>query len=325
LIEIRRIVEREEIYRGIDLWNKIYPSFLINSFLVEQNIFTPFDGIIVSAWGVLEESNLLAFALTKYLTIPIVENGKKDVAWISLLVFDQENIKSDSIKSRLLETIERYLAEQEIKKIYFGRDPQNFIPGLPDNLKKDYLPWLEKNGYHKEGIVYDLYQDISTFAISSEIRVLEQRLASQLAIKAVTEDTKRIFLSFMKTFFPGRWHYEADNIARIPGAVQDYWLLWLDNKPVGFARTNTSESLYRGPNVNWGSQKGRLYCGLGPIGIADSYRGKGYGMYLMVKIIQNFQQKGYRHMIIDWTDLLSYYARLNFKPWIKYYLLYKNL
>jgi len=83
--------------------------------------------------------------------------------------------------------------------------------------------------------------------------------------------------------------------------------------------------LYMGSNVNWGSQKGQKYCGLGPIGIANNCRGKGYGIYLMIKIIQYFQQKGYRHMIIDWTDLIDYYDKVEFKPWIKYFLLYKNL
>ncbi|MDI3547800.1 MAG: hypothetical protein PWR10_2348, partial [Halanaerobiales bacterium] len=29
--------------------------------------------------------------------------------------------------------------------------------------------------------------------------------------------------------------------------------------------------------------------------------------------------------MIDWTTLLDYYARLGFKPWIKYLTLYKDL
>jgi len=100
-MECRRIVTRDGIYKGIDLWNRVNPSFFIISCLVEQNIFTPFAGVNVRAWGAFEGDNLLAF--------------------------------------------------------------------------------------------------------------------------------------------PGRWHYEAENIRRIPGGIEDYWLLWCDNVPVGFARTNTSE------------------------------------------------------------------------------------
>jgi len=64
---------------------------------------------------------------------------------------------------------------------------------------------------------------------------------------------------------------------------------------------------------------------LGPIGIADNCRGKGYGIYLMVNIIQYFQQKGYKHMVIDWTDLVDYYKKIGFEPWIKYIMLKKKI
>jgi len=80
-----------------------------------------------------------------------------------------------------------------------------------------------------------------------------------------------------------------------------------------------------GANINWGSQKGKKFFGLGPIGITNNCRGKGYGMYLMIKIIQYFQQKGYRHMIIDWTDLVDYYKKIGFEPWIKYIMLKKKI
>jgi len=45
----------------------------------------------------------------------------------------------------------------------------------------------------------------------------------------------------------------------------------------------------------------------------------------MIRVIQAFQQQGYCHMIIDWTTLVDYYAKLGFKPWIEYITLYKNL
>ena len=324
-MEFKKITTRENVYKGIDLWNRINSSFFIISCLVEQNIFTPFAGVNVRAWGAFEEDNLLAFALIKYLTIPIIENGQVDEGWISLIVIDKKNIRINSIGNNFFKIIERDLKEKGIHKVYFGRDPQNFLPGLPANLDEDYLLLLEKMGYKKEGVVYDLYQDISKFTISPKIAVLQKELELNLQAKMVTKETEKSCLEFLKTFFPGRWHYEAKNIRRIPGGIEDYWLLWCNNVPVGFARTNTSESLYMGSNVNWGSQKGQKYCGLGPIGIANNCRGRGYGIYLMINIIQYFQQKGYRHMIIDWTDLLDYYAKVEFKPWIKYFLLYKNL
>jgi len=89
-MECRRIVTGDGIYKGIDLWNRVNPSFFIISRLVEQNIFTPFAGVNVHAWGAFEGDNLLAFALIKYLTIPIIENSQVDEGWISLIVIDKK-------------------------------------------------------------------------------------------------------------------------------------------------------------------------------------------------------------------------------------------
>jgi hypothetical protein len=52
-----------------------------------------------------------------------------------------------------------------VKKIYFGGDSQNFLPGLPSSLEDDYLFLLGETGYKKRGVVYDLYQNISNFDI----------------------------------------------------------------------------------------------------------------------------------------------------------------
>ena len=45
----------------------------------------------------------------------------------------------------------------------------------------------------------------------------------------------------------------------------------------------------------------------------------------MTGIIQYFKQKGYKHTVIDWTDLLDYHKKIGFKPWIKYTMLEKEL
>jgi len=209
-----------------------------------------------------------------------------------------------------------------VKKIYFGGDPQNFLPGLPGSLENDYVFLLEKAGYRRRGIVYDLYQDISQ-KISDEM--LQKKIKLKLCAEKVTKKTEPILLKFLKKYFPERWYFEAENIRRIPDGIEDYWILRTGNDLLGFARTNTFKSSYLGSNINWCYRWQKNSCGLGPIGIADNWRGKGYGIYLMTNIIQYFKQKGYRHMIIDWTDLVDYYKKIGFEPYIKYTMLEKKL
>jgi len=78
-----------------------------------------------------------------------------------------------------------------------------------------------------------------------------------------------------------------------------------------------------GPNINWCFKWQEDSFGLGPI--ADNCRGRGYGKYLIVSIIKHFQQKGYKNMVIDWTDLVDYYKKIGFEPWIKYIMLKKKI
>jgi hypothetical protein len=52
-----------------------------------------------------------------------------DEGWISLIVIDKKNIRINSIGNNFFKIIERDLKEKGIHKVYFGRDPQNFLPG----------------------------------------------------------------------------------------------------------------------------------------------------------------------------------------------------
>lgn len=55
-----------------------------------------------------------------------------------------------------------------------------------------------------------------------------------------------------------------------------YLKVFLD---VGFARTNTINSIYKGPNINWVKELDDKYCGLGSLGIANEYKKLGFEIY----------------------------------------------
>jgi GNAT superfamily N-acetyltransferase len=322
-MECRRITIRDEVYKGIDLWNEINLSFYIIPRLVEQNIFSPFVGVNVDAWGIFEGDNLIAFMITKHLTMPISKKCKTDQGWVSLLVVNKKIPNAVSKVDELFKLVEEDFKKNGIKEVHFGGDPQNFLPGLPSSIEGDYLSLLEKSGFKKNGIVYDLYQNIYKFSIFNKIS--NERLQKKLYIEKATKETEYLLLKFLEKYFPERWYFEAENIGRIPGGIEDYWLLRSDEDLLGFTRINTFKSSYLGPNINWCFRWQKDSLGLGPIGIADNCRGKGYGIYLMINIIQYFQQKGYKHMVIDWTDLVDYYKKIGFEPWIKYIMLKKKI
>lgn len=323
-MKIVRITDREGIYRGINLWNRENPAYQIRERLIEQNIFAPYAGVNVVGWECTEQDELLAFGLAKYLDNPITDYTDPATGWLSLLVVNSKSSTGCLAGKALLVEIERYLSRKGVQKLRMGGDPQNFLAGLPVDLGDYYLSLLEECGFSTYSREFDLYCDISGFSVPARIEKIEAEFKGELLARPVTMEEETYLLNFLQTNFPGRWYYEAENIKRIPGGIDDYWLLWYQEKAVGFVRTNTADSAYLGCNVNWGSRWGNKYCGLGPIGIDNNFRGKGWGLYLMVLIINNFREKGYRHMVIDWTTLVEYYRKLGFTPFIEYRAMVKE-
>ena len=207
-----------------------------------------------------------------------------------------------------------------VKEIRFGGDPQNFLPGLPFSQLNDYLPKFKEMGYKEGSTEYDLYRNIEDFSFDREVEKKEM-----LAVRRVCKTEEEELYNFLEQNFPGRWLYEAKNIGRIPGGLRDYWLLWYNDKAVGFARSNTVDSSYQGPNVNWADRLGESYCGIGPLGIDDDYRKRGWGLYFIAEIIKKLENEGYKEMVIDWTTLVDYYKKLGFEVFNKYICLEKKV
>ena len=325
-MEYRRLNRRDEIFAGIELWNKEQSKFQIIPPLIEQKIYSPFAGVNTTGWGCYLNQELIAFGLAKYLTRPITANSNLDLGWISLFAVSGKVTERDKIGQELLYHLEMALRDHGAKKICFGADPQNYLPGLPEEMEPEYLSLFKKSGYRVGGEVYDLYANLqSDFIPSPRVAQVKRELGKKLTSRPVEKEEEDVLLEFLCDNFSGRWFYEADNIRRLPGGVEDYWLLWYENTPVGFVRTNTSQSAYMGPNVNWGNRWGKKYCGLGPIGIAKEFRKKGWGLALITDVISSFQEQNYQHMLIDWTELIEYYGKLGFKPVIRYLSLYHDL
>ncbi len=311
---------RNEIKQGIKLWNRENKDFLIREKLVEQNIFSPFSGVNVVALNFYRRNKIVASGIIKFLDKEIKDYVDNTQGWISLLTADSHCADHKDVIVESLKIIEEFLLMKGVRKIRFGGDPQNFLPGLPESNWDDYLGIFKEMGYQEGTIEFDLKQNIKDFSFEREI---EEK--NMLTLKRVYKTNEENLYNFLANNFPGRWLYEAQNIGRIPGGLRDYWLLKYSGKTIAFARTNTVESSYQGPNVNWAADLGESYCGIGPLGIAKDYRKRGWGLHLIAEIINNLAKEGYEEMVIDWTTLIDYYKKLGFKPYKKYLTLEKKV
>jgi beta-N-acetylhexosaminidase len=54
------------------------------------------------------------------------------------------------------------------------------------------------------------------------------------------------------------------------------------------------------------------------VGVDESARGKGVGLALVVKAMENMRERGVEGVCIDWTDIRGFYEKLGFEVFWDY-------
>lgn len=320
--EVQRLTDRDAIRDGIDCWNRRYPAFSLPEWAVAQNVFAPFDGLDVTVWGACSDGDVIAVALGKRLVKSIPDYAGPEQGWIGLFAVTSSIPDRGVIADELLQTVERAMADRGVSRLRFGGDPGQFLPGLPAEFD-DLRETLDDAGFETQETVYDLQRDITGFDPGGRVAGVRESWPD-LTVERVGANAADLH-AFLADQFPGRWNYEARNVCRVPGGGDDYWLVRHDGTTVGFARANTPDSAYCGANVNWATHLDGTVCGLGPLGVHRSYRGRGWGLWMIASIVERYRERGYDRTVIDWTGLLDYYGKLGFEPWRAYETLTKEV
>ena len=132
---------------------------------------------------------------------------------------------------------------------------------------------------------------------------------------------------FFARAFPGRWRHDVERMIDCGMRGEDLLLLEEEasGRVLGFANLFSPQSAIYGPGLYWRSLMGESPGGLGPIGVDDAARGKGLGLYLLAEGLAELKSRGCRFTVIDWTDLVSFYAKFGFGIWKSYRMHSKRL
>lgn len=332
-MRIEEIRSEKGLKKGISLWNKRREDFLLNEKIIRQNLLSPYKDLNSAVLGCWHEDELKGFAALKWLSETVKNYAGPGDGWISLFT------ASDDCRREIFQEILTFFSDREVKKIRYGGDPQNFFAGLPAKWKdKELNFWLEA-GFERGNAIYDMRRVYGDDIESDDYlsRYLSRGSENNCILKKGSRKIQEQAIKFLKKEFPGRWLYEAENIMKRPGGVHDYWFLAEDETSkeeikssdiLGFARINRCDSLYLGPGLNWVEKRRITDCniaGIGPLGLAQSARGRGLSLPFIAEIIRDLHREGYREFIIDWTDLVNYYKKLGFEVWRKYIPLNLNV
>lgn len=240
----------------------------------------------------------------------------QNTAWISLLLTDAP-FRRRGFASRLYLEAERRLREAGVRKIIVAGEMDNFYSGIP-NPDAVSAGFFGKMGFTlNTEHHFDLVNDVSRIDFETQKVPLcgDPEYDTRPFHFSDMPELRRFFASE----FPGRWEQEVVGYLEAGGNPAFLLVMVRGGTVEGFCRVS----------VHHGAREASPYFGedwgsLGPIGIAESARGRGLGNRILRDSLRYLQRIGAHNVNIDWTILRGFYGQFGFEPWRTYLGAYKE-
>lgn len=302
----------ERVDEVIHLWNKeigddfpLRKELFIQNSLEDPNVLEDTSVVVTN-----QDDQVIAFMLTKVFKEEITVAMRRDIGWIQVLLVDT-TYRNEGIGTQLLKHAEEKFQELGVTEIKIGSDPWHYFPGIPNHYE-DTKQWIEARGYTNMGNEYDLLCQYDP-KVQSNMPVLED-----VTFSLLKETEKDEFLAFLQRCFPGRWEYEAIHYFQKGGTGREFVVLKSAGKIIGFCRVNDQQSPFIAQNVYWSPLFREPLGGIGPLGVDPSERNKGYGLAIVEAGIAILRERNIQTIVIDWTGLVRFYAKLGYSVWKAY-------
>ncbi len=259
-------------------------------------------------------ADAVGLCLAKVVREPLGADGwLPQSGWVSLLAVHPA-YQRRGVGSALLARAEQYLRARGRSVIMLGGEPNHFLPGIPAG--REALAFFRAAGYVLGADAYDLRRVLRREAAPMPDPI--SSVARGVTVRALQPADAPRLLTFLDEVFPGRWRYTVGRVLQLGGSISDIIGVVTATRVVGFAQLYHPRSRWIGPSVAWTWGLGRRTGGIGPMGLAPSFRGRGLGLALLDRCVRHLAQFGCREVVVDWTVLRDFYGRLGFSIWRHY-------
>jgi GNAT superfamily N-acetyltransferase len=308
--------DSDQINGVVDLWNAACGTDLAISPRFATYNLQPSPGGLQSAWLALVEDQPVGFVSASYLNDPTVASH---AGWIDAIAV-APNAQRQGVGTAMLHQAEAWLKQQGSQTITIGAGLHPFVPGVPERLET--VDFFKQHGYGTDpapiGCQWDVAANLATYKPPATVREVDA------VVRPAQPDDHEFLLSFLQREFPTHWRYAYEEYRAAGGRVSDYMVLWTERGIDGCCLLTFEDSLhpieryypYRLPRP-WGH--------LGSIGISKDRRGQGLGAALLDAGLRRLHNNGVNGCVIDWTDLLDFYAKFGFNPYRSYWMISKSL
>jgi mycothiol synthase len=276
--------------------------------LLDQNFLAQGAPVAVD-----DQGRVVGFLLSLARQMPL-ENAPSDAdrGYITLMGVDPVQQRS-GVGSLLLESAEGFLREQNRKLVMVSSyAPNYFLPGVDVNLYAAGLSFFTKHGYKE--IYRPLAMEVRLWTLEVPQWVIEKAaklIAGGVTIEPYHAGLTLPLLEFARTEFMGDWvrfARQASEKILLGDYPERLMIAHQDGKVLGFSHHDAER--------------------FGPIGVAQSQRGRGIGQVLMYRTLAAQRNAGYRVAYFLWSDdktVARMYTAAGFRETRRFALLKKEL
>ncbi len=266
-----------------------------------------------------QDGAIAGFALTKRFREEAVTCERfESIGYLALMAvapgFQRQGLGAD-----LLAAAEAKLRADGAEKVVLGGSFHHFMPGVPTNWT-DAMVCFARAGYAMGREFVDVRRDLAT---GDPLPDVAETLAARphVTLRPYREGEANPLMKFLLANFPGRWSRDVGHYLDAGGDIGSIMGLFVDGVPRGFALLHPPGSVGA---LRWAGFNPTVSA-LGPIGVGKIVQGHGLGLALLVKGLEHLQAMGAQDTVIDWTDLLAFYGKCGFQPFLRYTLGEKGL
>jgi GNAT superfamily N-acetyltransferase len=182
-------------------------------------------------------------------------------------------------------------------------------PGVPRDMP-GAAAFFRAQGWAINESSYDLVRSLRDYTTPP---VVLHRIGD-ITIRLATPAEAEGILTLEAREFP---YWEAYYRKAIDNGEFGDLLAALDGETViGCLQLFTAESNVA--NVVWKSLLGVDTGGLGAVGVAEAYRGRGIGLALVARASEILRARGVDNSHIGWTSIVDFYGKLGYRVWREY-------
>ncbi|RDW59792.1 hypothetical protein BP6252_12879 [Coleophoma cylindrospora] len=292
-----------------DLYNKLFPQWAINRDLLTKLLNHP------SGQHFVHEHGFCIAYLTnsghgKITCVGVAEGHRNQGIGTELVTRAQEQLRGVAYMVGL----------GDLKSLGIGSVFPRFWPGVPIDFPQEVKEFFAHRGFqkHTTPTARDMYRDIRQEVAPAA--VLDRVSKLDLTFAPLSPDKYEECITKQRANFKQIGWVQAYERLAAAGQHHEVMVAFLpDGSQVGWTLMCSASSVVGQdfaylPLLPSGDKTGLIAC----VGVDASGRGKGVGLALLVKAMEDMRRRGMEGVCIDWVVIRGFYETLGFKPYWEY-------